>query len=312
MPIPVRNRLAPLIALLGHSAFLLEPLQHYRARAVLIQFPRALLILLFLAPVKLTRLPQCLSPCLQVARLVFKTLDLVLLCSRLLFIFFLRLQQIIGSRLIVFDLQQGVKGLFALAGRFQEDSSEGTLRHAQRVAKERAQRAFALNAKQIMQLIQDIRTLLNLVIGLTIVDKPARTSPAAPLNLVPAIITADQVDDDAPVLLPLTHKLALVIGQIIEESEADRFQNGCLARPIRAANRGCPAPEINFKLPIALDILQLNPCNEHSCIAFPANTDRHEIDDSRFPSYSPSRLKKRKRAAIRIQSRGIITRISPC
>ena len=77
--------------------------------------PGNLLALLLIA---LALFFQVGAPLLQIAGLEFEALYLALLCLHLLFILFLRFQKIIGGILVVFDLEQCIKFLFALTSCF--------------------------------------------------------------------------------------------------------------------------------------------------------------------------------------------------
>ena len=93
-----------------------------------------------------------------------------------------------------------------------------------------------------MQFIQYVCALLNAIICLAVIHEPARASSAAPLDLVGAIIIADEMDNDIPIFLTFTHELVLIIGNVVEKGIANGFNECCFASPICSTDGGCAAP----------------------------------------------------------------------
>jgi len=106
-----------------------------------------------------------------------------------------------------------------------------------------------------MQLIQHIGLLLQLAVGLTIIDKPVRPRATSPLNDIGAIIATEKMHSHMPVLRPLTHKLPLIIGQMVKKGIANRLHYGRLRRSIGSTNRRRSPPEINSNLAVTFNIL---------------------------------------------------------
>src|SRR5947207_10397025 len=175
---------------------------------------------------------QVHAPLFEIAGLEFETLYLALLCLHLLFILFLRFQKIICGILIVFDLEQCIKFLFALTSCFQKNRGEGALRYTKGISKERFKGTFAINAKKFVQLILHIGTLFNTRVSLEILDRPKSSGPTTSIDYVRAIIAANEVNNDMPILLAFSYKLRLVIGQKVEEGKTNSFYDGAFARSI--------------------------------------------------------------------------------
>ena len=195
------------------------------------------------------------TPFFQGARLDFEALDCAFLRLNLLLVDFLYIEQVVESSLEIFDLQQGIECLFALAGSFHENSGKGALRHSQGIAEEDIQWPLAINAEELMKLIQHVGTLFNTKIGFAVIDDPFCARAAAPLDLVGTVIAADKMDDYAPIFFAFAHELRLVIRKIIEEGEANSFDDGGFTGAIWSADSGCAATKIYGGVAIALDIL---------------------------------------------------------
>jgi hypothetical protein len=132
-----------------------------------------------------------------------------------------------------------------------------------------------------------IGTLLNTRVSLTIIDRPKSSGPATSIDYIRAIIAANKVDNDMPILLAFSYKLRLVIGQKVEEGKTNSFYDGAFARSIGSTDSGGAPPEINDNLTIAFDILQLNACDKHTSAAFPTNNFRKENRVSPNSLFSP-------------------------
>src|SRR5258708_39255608 len=108
---------------------------------------------------------------------------------------------------IIFDLQQGIKFLFAYAGSLQEDGGKRALWHPQGIAEGHIQGAFAINTKDFMQLIQYVGMLFNMRIGFTIIHDPFCPRATAPFDLAGTVIAADEGHRYAPILLSFPYEL---------------------------------------------------------------------------------------------------------
>src|SRR5258708_19910945 len=93
---------------------------------------------------------------------------------------------------IIFDLQQGIKFLFAYAGSLQEDGGKRALWYPQGIAEEHIQGSFAINTKDFMQLIQYVGMLFNTRICFTIIHDPFCARPPTSSNLYRSVTTSTE------------------------------------------------------------------------------------------------------------------------
>src|SRR5258708_23498238 len=117
------------------------------------------------------------------------------------------------------------------------------------------QRAFAVNAKKIMESIEDIGTLLNAGVSFTVIDKPVSAGAAASFDGIRTVVAANQVNHDLAEFLTFTHKLRLVIGQKSEQGEPNSFNNGCFSCTISSTDGGGTPAKINDNLAVAFNVL---------------------------------------------------------
>src|SRR5437763_1856621 len=76
------------------------------------------------------------APISEFACFTLKALNFAFLLLYLLFVLFAYLKQVIEGGLVIFNLEQGIKGLLAFGGGFEKNSVEGSLWDAQGIAEE--------------------------------------------------------------------------------------------------------------------------------------------------------------------------------
>src|SRR5581483_2731523 len=278
-----------LVALLQRLELCQLLVQDDRACLLLYKLLTPLSILHFLLLIQQTCLFELRAPSIQFSRCIGEALDFDLLLLHLFFIISLCFEQVVGCYFVVLDLEQGIEGLFALAGCFQENRGKGALWHAQCIAKQRVERSFAINAEEIIQFVQHIGALFKAYIGLFVINQPARDRPAAPLDRIRPCIATDEVKDHLTILFAFAYKVILSIRKVTKEGKAHSLNQRCLARAILSANRRCAALKIHDELTITLNILQFNTSNEHMTIAnLPSK--RKNVDSR---NYSASKQRRR-------------------